>query len=264
MTARPSALRRVLVVAGSAAALSLLTPAVSAWSDVSVAPTQATHGGSAGVTFRVTNASRSASMTRVTIHLPEATPIGEVYPYSVPGWAPKMSMRTLRQPSQSGSGISRVAAAVEWNAFPGKAPKPGEVAELSLSLNPIPVADRLVFTVIETYSDGTVVRWGAAGGTGSPRPGPVIELVSPANRDQGADISTQTAAADSTDGPSPLLFVGGLVAGLAAAAAFAWLRRRVAPNTSAADAEDPAAPADNGYGAVPGSSVNVAPASSER
>jgi len=181
MTARPSRLRRALVVAGSAAALSLLTPAVSAWSDVTVTPAQATYGGSAGVTFRVTNASRSASMTRVTIYLPEATPIGEVYPYSVPGWAPKMSMRTVSQPSQSGSRIrtTQVATAVEWNAFPGKAPKPGEVAELSLSLNPIPVADRLVFTVVEAYSDGTVVQWGAAGGTGSARPGPVIELVPP-------------------------------------------------------------------------------------
>jgi hypothetical protein len=180
-----------------------------------------------------------------------------------------MSMRTVSQPSQSGSGIrtTQVATAVEWNAFPGKAPKPGEVAELSLSLNPIPVADRLVFTVVEAYSDGTVVQWGAAGGTGSACPGPVIELVPPAGRDQGAGTLTQTDRADGTDapaGPSPLLFVGGLLAVLLAASAFAWLRRRVAPNVSPAGSDGPAAPADTGYGAVPGSSVNVAPASSER
>jgi Domain of unkown function (DUF1775) len=250
MTVQPTTLRRFVVVAASAAALSFVAPAVSGWADVTVTPAQAMQGDSAGVTFRVRNDSR-ASLSRVTVYLPEATPIEEVYPYSVPGWAPKVSMRKVDARSKVAARLrtSEVVSAVEWRAAPGTAPGPGKVVELPLSLNPIPVVDRLVFSVAVTHSDGTVVRWGeseAAGVAKSPNPGPTITVIPRAAREDRAEGRAPGAAADRTNvpaGPPPAWVAGFLLLALSAVAAVLVFRRRMASDASPADARDPVHPA---------------------
>jgi uncharacterized protein YcnI len=239
LTAGPSAVRRTVVVAASAAALSVVASAAPASADVTVSPTQATQGDSAGVTFRVQN-SRSASVSRVTVYLPEATPIDEVYPYSVPDWAPKVSMRTLGQQSGSDSDTrgTEVVAAVEWSTSPEMAPKPGQAFELSLSLNPIPVTDRLEFTVVETYSDGKVVRHGKARASvdsGASLGGPTIAVLPRTIRESRADGGTNTGQNDDPAVPGGISnegVAGVLLAGLFAVLALVRFRRRAAPNRS--------------------------------
>jgi uncharacterized protein YcnI len=243
VTGRPSDVGRRVLVAVSVVVLSLVGTAASAWADVTVTPAQATQGDAAGVTFRVTNTCRAALMSRVTIFLPEATPIGEVYPYSVPGWAARTSMRTLK-PSEVSSGrrTSQVVASVEWIATPGAAPKPGQVADLSLSLNPLPAVDQLQFTVVENYSDGTVVRWG---GSSAGRPGPVIALVARTIPAKGAGEPTGASPSggqDISSDQSPLIVTSGVLVALLAAATLLWYRRRAA-SSRPGDAAAPGQPA---------------------
>lgn len=170
-------------------------------------PAQATRGGFAGLTFHVPNESGTALMTQVRVQLPEATPTGEVYPYSVPGWAPKVTMRGLDQPFEAipGVPVNQVASDITWIAVAGAEPKPGEVAELSFSINPVPEADQLVFAVVEIYSDGTTVRWADTQAGAGEAPGhaaPVVKLVTPAASqagtagapDGGQHVGTQVSA----------------------------------------------------------------------
>jgi uncharacterized protein YcnI len=245
MLTRARALRGTHVVAVWAAVVLMAAPAVPAWADVTVTPTQVAQGSSAGVTFRLTNDSRSASMTRVTVFLPEATPIGEVYPYSVPGWAPRVSTRRLDPRSKAAAGIrtNDVTTAVEWNAARGKAPGPGKVVELAMSLNPIPAVDRLTFTVAVEYSDGTAAPWGdakAAEGTGTRNPGPTIAVVPRAVRRAGAEdpaLADRRTATGVPAGTSSGTAAGGLLVALLAAAAVVLYRRRAASTPAAASAE---------------------------
>lgn len=122
-------------------------------------------------------------------------------------------------------------ASVEWIATRGAAPKPGKGAELSLSLNPLPAADRLEFIVVEAYSDGTVVRWGSAGAACSDvaRPGPVIEMVPGAASASDVDKANRTGPDDRTDGPAerfPLVVAGITLAALLAALVLSGIARR--------------------------------------
>jgi len=175
------------------------------------------------------------------VFLPEATSIGEVYPYSVSGWAPRVSTRRLDQPSKAASGIrtSEVITAVEWNAARGKAPGPNTVVELSLSLNPVPAVD-LKFTVAVSYSDGTVARWGDASGAeeaGTQNPGPVIAVVPRpvrADRAEGPARVDQRKGIDAPTGISSRTVAGGLLVALLAVAALVLYRRRAAADTSPA------------------------------
>ncbi len=73
--------------------------------------------------------------------------------------------------------------------------KPGEFDEFRLSAGPLPKVDSLSFRAIQTYSDGTVVKWietAAQGSTAEPEhPAPTITLA-PATT---ATPTTQRAAA---------------------------------------------------------------------
>ncbi|MBM0236263.1 DUF1775 domain-containing protein, partial [Micromonospora sp. ATA32] len=86
------------------------------------------------------------------------TPIAEVYPMSVPGWAPRITSQKLDQPVAGihAAGVDTITASVVWTRASGS---PAGPARLALSMGPLPQAERLPFEVIQTYSDGTVVRW---------------------------------------------------------------------------------------------------------
>ncbi|MEU0153066.1 DUF1775 domain-containing protein [Micromonospora fulviviridis] len=108
-------------------------------------------------------------------------------------------------------------------------------ARLSLGMGPMPATDRLTFSVIQTYADGTVVRW--TDPPGGAHPAPTVTLLPPlpgaaAHAGHGgpaaeapAEAATPARAAD--DGPSAdLLLGGGLLAGLGGGAALGWLLSR--------------------------------------
>ncbi|WDZ82248.1 DUF1775 domain-containing protein [Micromonospora cathayae] len=160
-----------LLTAGLAGALWL--PGVAA-AEVRTVPVEARQGDAVRLEFVVTEERPGVPTRQVEIRLPVDTPIAEVHPMSVPGWAPRISYRTLDRPvpGPHGGSVGTVTSAVTWTRATGS----DGPARLALSMGPLPTADRISFEVLQTYSDGTVVRWGGPTGAGSSRPGPTLTL----------------------------------------------------------------------------------------
>ncbi|MEV0154465.1 DUF1775 domain-containing protein [Micromonospora sp. NPDC050686] len=252
---------RVRALAALAAAvLGALAGPGAALADVTVSPDRAERGGAVELTFVVPEERAGSRTERIEVRLPAAAPIAEVFPMSVPGWGPRLTYRELEQPVPGihGGQVDTATASVIWTRGTGA---PAGPARLGLSLGPLPETDRLAFEVIQTYADGTVVRW--ADPAGGPRPAPALALAaarrSTAGHDAGATgpgTSGHDAGATGPgaaghgpvvagepdggrpaggDGPSAdLLLGGGLLAGLGGGAALGWAasrwRRRPAPD----------------------------------
>ncbi|WP_433287119.1 DUF1775 domain-containing protein [Micromonospora sp. CA-244673] len=196
---------------------------------------------------------RAGSRTsRIELRMPADAPIGEVYPLSVPDWAPTITTRTLDQPVAGihSSELNQVTDSVAWIRMPGGS---GGPARLSLGMGPMPATDKLTFTVIQTYADGTVVRW--ADPPGGAHPAPTVTLLpslagAAAHAGHGepvAEAPAEAAAPARADdgGPSAdLLLGGGLLAGLAGGAAIGWLLSRRKRDTLILPPDSPA-PTDN-------------------
>ncbi|MER7278511.1 DUF1775 domain-containing protein [Dactylosporangium sp. NPDC000244] len=148
------AVRAVIAGAGVLALAGIAAPAAA---DVVVTPTEAVQGDGADLTLRITNESRTASVTAIDVRLPADNPIAEVYPLSVDDWAPAMTNVKVDKPLASlhGYQITEVTTAIKWIAMPDKALPPGKTTELYLSIGPLPAVDKLAFGVVLINSDGT-------------------------------------------------------------------------------------------------------------
>jgi uncharacterized protein YcnI len=208
---------------------------------VEVTPSTAAPGGSAEVTLKLAEERPGAYTTKVELRAPQDTPIAEIYALSVPGWAPLTAMRKLDKPAEliHGTSTTQVVDSLTWKRAPtaGTARKP---ITLPVAMGPMPQdASQVVFEVIQTYSDGTVVRWadppkdGAAPG----HPAVVIRLTgapAPAGGHSGHDApaapAPQPAAArqEPSEGGSLTagLLVGAALGAGGGAIAFVLLRRR--------------------------------------
>ncbi|MEV0006185.1 YcnI family protein [Micromonospora sp. NPDC050980] len=265
----------VLLAAACTAAVGWPGPASAAGVTVTTAPGEV-HQGDAIELSVVVPADRPGSRTtKVELTMPADAPIGEVYPLSVPDWAPTITTRDLDQPIAGihASELNQVTHAVTWLRVPGAGTG---AARLPLGMGPMPATDRLTFTVVQTYADGTVVRW--ADPAGGAHPAPTVALLPPLpgaaahGGDAGAGagghgghgvagdapgdpggVGARAPAAD--DGPSAdLLLGGGLLAGLAGGAAIGWLlsRRRRGTMTLPPDTAGSPAGADAGVESTSG------------
>jgi hypothetical protein len=190
----------VLTVAATAGVLAVAGPALA---DVSVSPPSAAQTGGADLTFHVTNTEQSA-ITRVKVSLPADTPIAEVYPLSSPDWAPDITQQKLSTPLTSihdGTPVTETTKDITWIAIAGKSIAPGQAADLSVSLGPLPTLSQMQFVVVPTYADGHA----------GPAVPPVVLKLTPATaQDQAAAhaghaATTGTTGTDSTD-PDAALF----------------------------------------------------------
>lgn len=144
----------MLAATVAVAVLGVTAPAAA--SDVTVEPATAPQGGPANLTFRVTNTAPSA-ITRVRLVMPKDTPVAEVFPLSVPDWAPQIENTKLDTPLSGGHGgtpVTETAGAITWTAVSGKAIAPGGSADLPVALGPLPTVSRMSFTLEPTYADG--------------------------------------------------------------------------------------------------------------
>ncbi|RSM42179.1 hypothetical protein DMB66_55025 [Actinoplanes sp. ATCC 53533] len=245
--------RRVSVLALAAAAGSLFvgSPALA---DASVNPASAPQQSGVNLTFRVTNTSLSAPITKVKVSLPVDMAVAEVYPLSVPDWAPQITQKRLAKPITTmtmGTPVSEVTSAITWTAVPGKTIAPGKSADLRVALGPLPTTSTMSFLVEPTY---------AGGEAGPTIPPTVLRLTAPVPGQQpaaqghgGATSGTDTASAaeqaqfarlvaDATAAPSPWTFAGWILAALCAAAAGVMvLRSRRRPAAAAPATGGPAA-----------------------
>ena len=259
------AVRAAIAVAG---VLTLLGVAAPAAADVSITPAEATQGGAADLKLLITNDSPTASITAVDLQLPSDTPIAEVYPMSVPDWAPAMTNAKIDKPIASlhGYQITEVTTAVKWFAMPDKALPPGGKTELYLSIGPLPAMAKLSFGVVLTNSDGTQVRWtGQPGASAAPgeHPAPVLVLKAvPAGQAapgaHGAEHGgvttgdTRAAADTGTDAPASGPSYGGwtlavllLIAAITVIGLMLQRRRGIDPPAEGAASSDAESPAES-------------------
>ncbi|MEJ3743641.1 DUF1775 domain-containing protein [Actinomycetes bacterium KLBMP 9797] len=234
-------IRRAAVVAFGAAAFGAFGLASPAVAGVTITPTEAPRGQGVKVTFQIPEERPGAQTTKVELVVPRETPIGEVYPMSSNDWAPITTVRDLSAPVAGLHGTtSQVTDRITWTRVSGRAAA-GQAIPLIVSMGPMPVqGDQVVFELVQTYSDGTVVRWGAADPA---HPAVTIKLTDGApgggshHGGTAQQQQQQTVAASSTEdtGGSYAILSAGLLAGLGLGAAGLWFitRSRRKPTESA-------------------------------
>lgn len=211
-------------------AVAVLALAAPAAAHVTVNPSTATQGGYTTFTFRVPNERDATSTVKLEISLPADTPIASVTLRPLSGWAATTDRSRLTAPIMTDDGeITEAVTKITWTADPVAAIKPGQFQEFEVSLGPLPDTDRVLFKVLQTYSDGEIVRWidpPTADGSEPEHPAPVLTLTRPVGGDQHGTATSLTAATGSTDAggryhgwldvAGVLFGLTGLVAGLLA------------------------------------------------
>jgi len=157
---------------------------------VTVNPDTATGGSYAKLTFRVPTESDTASTTKLAVYFPQSPAFASVSVKPHPGWTFKVD--------KNGENVSDIV----WTptSAAGRI-KPGEFDEFDISLGPLPTSGTVVFKALQSYSDGSVVRWIDPTVAGQPepsRPAPVLTLTpasaSPAAASTGATSTNADAA----------------------------------------------------------------------
>ena len=191
-----SGTRRTTVLLGTAA-VSLIAAASAAQAHVTVNPNTEPQGGYTKVSFRVPNEEANASTTSIEVDIPVDHPIASVSTRPVPGWTATTTSSQLATPIKTHDGeLSQAVSKIVWTG--GKI-DPGQFQEFDVSLGPLPAdTDKIVFKALQTYSDGTVVRWIDLQQPGQPEPdhpAPVLHLT-PA----GAAANTANTGATGSTG----------------------------------------------------------------
>ncbi|MEN3305992.1 MAG: hypothetical protein V7603_2194, partial [Micromonosporaceae bacterium] len=215
------------LLAGAACAVAVLGFAGSAAAHVVVTPDQATAGGFARLSFQVPTESDTLSTTKVQVFLDATHPIASVLTTPVAGWTVTTATTKLATPIKTDDGgtVAEAVSQITWTASsPASAIKPGQFLEFPVSLGTLPDnVDKLEFKTLQTYSDGSVVRWideTPAGGPEPEHPAPVLEITRAA-ADGGAIASAPAgaapAAAAKSDGGAVALGALGAALGLVGA-----------------------------------------------
>jgi periplasmic copper chaperone A len=183
------------IIAVPALALGALALAGPASAHVTVNPSTATGGGYAKLTFRVPTESDTASTTKLAVYFPSTPAFASVSVKPHPGWSYRVS------------DTDQHVAKIVWTAdAPADGIKPGQFDEFDISLGPLPGSGSVTFKALQTYSDGSVVRWIEPTVAGQPEPqhpAPMLTLTKAA---------TDPAAVAENDGDSTAPLVLSIVA----------------------------------------------------
>src|SRR4051795_5266926 len=221
----------------------------SASAHVTVNPPEAAPGGFTKLTFRVPTEKPDASTTKVSVTFPPATPLASVSVKPLPGWTAQVTKSKLPKPIEDeGLKLTEAVSRITWTAQKAAAIAPGQFQEFDVSVGPLPSsAKSMSFPTVQTYDDGTTVRWidpVTPGGAEPEHPAPTLTLAAapangaanagasaaPATASASAAPASAPAAADATDGTARALGTAGLVVGvlglLVGAAGFIAARRR--------------------------------------
>jgi hypothetical protein len=201
-----------------------VTPATAAPlpGQVSVDGGGAAQGEAGKFTFTITNEHPTSPITSVQVIMPEVNPIAEVFPMSVDGWAPGVTMRNDDQPIPGLHGpllIKEVVASVTYSAVEGAALAPGGTLMLTLSLGPMPPVPTMTLGVVETHADGSAVRWA----DGGDKPALTVALNPPIAQ---PEAETDAAPAPAEESDSARWWLYGALVLIAAVTAFGVLRQK--------------------------------------
>jgi periplasmic copper chaperone A len=207
MSAPPTT--RVLRRAAVAATIGLVTSLVSlvvlaagASAHVEVKPPEVEGGDFAEIAFTVPNELNDASTVKLVVDLPRDQPLASVQTSALPGWQITTKERKLAEPLElEGAPVTKVVSQITWKATSAGIP-PGQFQDFPVSLGVLPTSGELTFKAVQTYSDGTVVKWDeiAAAGPEPEHPAPVLALTAPG--DSGGETSAPPSVEPTTAPPS--------------------------------------------------------------
>jgi uncharacterized protein YcnI len=226
--------RSALALMGALILVVLL--AAPAFAHVTVSPETAVQGSDAVLTFNVPNELDSATTTKVEIGFPADHPIADVSVLPVAGWTATVAMTKSAKPikTDAGSSDQRVGT-VTWT---GGQIQPGQFEQFTVSVGlPDATAD-LAFPAVQTYSDGTTVRWvepTPPGGAEPEHPAPVLSLTKTSGGSTTIAKSTtvavpkNVATSDDVDTAKTIGIIGVVLGALGLiVAVVALLRKRTA------------------------------------
>jgi periplasmic copper chaperone A len=218
---RPIALlrlaRRTAVIIGVAGATALVT-ALPALAHVTAQPSEAEKGGFSKIAFRVPDESVTAGTVKLEVSFPADHPVTSVLTTSMPGWTAAVTKIPLNPPvvDDDGTKITETVGTITWTAAPGTRIGPGEFTDFEVSAGPLPTdVDSLSFPAVQTYDDGTVVKWDQptpANGPEPEHPAPTVKLVAANSADAVSTAVSSTP--DSSDTTARWLGVIGIVLGV--------------------------------------------------
>jgi uncharacterized protein YcnI len=256
--------RKFLVAAAAlvaAAGLALSAP-LAASAHVRVDPDQASPGGYAVLTFRVPTESATAGTVKLEVDFPTKTPFTTVSYQPVPGWTAAVTTSKLSKPvTIAGATVTEAPTKIVWTADSGVQVSPGQFQQFSISAGNVPDTGSMVMPAIQTYSDGTVVKWDQptpASGDEPQHPAPTLYINDAPPSDSAPTIVSSTTAAspDSQDSSTDAVALGVGVTGVALAAialviaVFALARRPHSADETVASAtarsRDPRTGSDGG------------------
>jgi uncharacterized protein YcnI len=222
-------------VTATLAALVVLVLGVPMVADahVKIDPNTAAAGDDIQVTFRVPNESATAGTVRVEVDLPTATPFADAAYQQVPGWTAHIVEAKLPKPIvNDGVSVTEAPVRIIWVADRGVSIKAGQFQEFPVALDLTPDTGSVEFPTIQTYSDGTVVKWNEAtprDGEEPDHPAPTLYIndAPPTDTESGVTLAATSDAA-STASTALILGTAGLALGVIALVlgAFAFVRSR--------------------------------------
>ncbi|WP_042366582.1 YcnI family copper-binding membrane protein [Streptacidiphilus neutrinimicus] len=190
---------RRLAVPATLAAGAVLLIAGPASAHVTVQPGQATAGAADQVfAFRVPNESDTASTVEVDVHFPTDHPIASALVGPVAGWTSQVKTTKLTTPIQTDDGpVTDAVSEIIWTG--GKI-APGQYQDFTVDFGQLPTdAKQLEFKTLQTYSDGTVVRWidtpATSGGAEPQHPAPTLDLTAAGSGSTSGSTNVKTTAA---------------------------------------------------------------------
>jgi uncharacterized protein YcnI len=185
-----------LVVAGVA----LVLAAQPAWAHVTLHSYEAQQGGSdALIQIRVPNEMDNATTTQLEVDFPADAPIVGLYVEPTPGWQFQTTTSNLPKPVTNDDGtFTQYISKVVWSG--GNIPVGGFI-DFNIDASDLPNVPTIEVKALQTYSNGTIVRWIDPPATGNqpqpPHPAPTLDLT-PATPSGGSGPSTTAAATSGT------------------------------------------------------------------
>ena len=233
MTATLSALSRRTAAAIATTGLLLAIP-VAAQAHVKISPDTAQAGSYATIDFRVPTEKATASTVKVEVDLPTDHPFTSASYQPVPGWSTTITTSKLAKPVKTADGtITQAPTKIVWTASKGAEIKPGQFQQFPVSLGVVPDVPSVSFDAIQTYSDGSVVKWDEPTKSGQaepehPAPVLTIDAAASAAPSDAPSVAVAPQSTTSNDSNAGVWFgVGGLAVAVVAllVAVYAVTRR---------------------------------------
>jgi uncharacterized protein YcnI len=194
--------KRFLLASGLVAAI-VCALAAPAWAHVTVDPPSAPKGSTVKLSFLAPNEEPSTKMTELAVSFPSppATPIPTVTVEAKPGWTVTVTNTKLAKSIVTDDGtITDIVSEVDWKAKSAADGIPAQqFGEFTIDADGLPDNEsQVVFQAIQTYADGTVVKWidpVTPGGPEAEHPTPILQLTNPVG-----ESATPTTAAPASGG----------------------------------------------------------------